>query len=117
MSKQLYLHIKWDETREKNHSRAGDRGIYDEMISEGCKVPLLGLGEKATVKKLTDDEVTLEVPRKGEYIIPMNQTTTICYSDGYQVAGDWVDERLIYEIKFSDMSNIDTRIKTQGDSV
>ena len=29
MAKKLYLHIKWDETREKNGSRAGDDGIYD----------------------------------------------------------------------------------------
>ena len=40
MAKKLYLHIKWDETREKNCSRAGDHGIYDVEINEGDEVEL-----------------------------------------------------------------------------
>ena len=104
MAKKLYLHIKWDETREKNGSRAGDDGIYDVQINEGDEVKLICHLKKATVTKLTDDEVTLDVPDKGEYILGLNETATIRYSDGHQTCGDWVDERLTYEIKLSDMS-------------
>lgn len=104
MAKKLYLHIKWDETIEKNGSKAGDRGIYDVEITEGCEVKLWGYGEKATVKRLTDDEITLFVPKDGEYIFKLNETAVLSYSDGHQVCGDWVDERLTFEIKLSDMS-------------
>lgn len=104
MSKKLYLHIKWDETREKNCSRAGDDGIYDVEINEGDEFKLICHLKKATVTKLTDDEVTLDIPDKGEYILRLNETMAIRYSDGHQSCGDWVDERLTYEIKLSDMS-------------
>ena len=104
MAKKLYLHIKWDETREKNGSRAGDDGIYDVEINEGDEFKLICHLKKATVTKLTDDEVTLDIPDKGEYILRLNETATIRYSDGHQSCGDWVDERLTYEIKLSDMS-------------
>ena len=104
MAKKLYLHIKWDETREKNCSRAGDDGIYDVEINEGDEFKLICHLKKATVTKLTDDEVTLDIPDKGEYILRLNETATIRYSDGHQSCGDWVDERLTYEIKLSDMS-------------
>ena len=104
MAKKLYLHIKWDETIEKNGSKAGDRGIYDVEITEGCEVKLWGYGEKATVKRLTDDEITLFVPKDGEYIFKLNETAVLSYSDGHQVCGDWVDERLTFEIKLSDMT-------------
>lgn len=104
MAKKLYLHIKWDETIEKNGSKAGDRGIYDVQITEGCEVKLLGHSEKAIVRRLTDDEVTLFVPNKGEYVFKLNETARISYTSGYQVAGDWVDESLIFEVKLSDMS-------------
>ena len=104
MAKKLYLHIKWDETIEKNGSKAGDRGIYDVQITEGSEVRLWGHSEKATVKRLTDDEITLFVPKDGEYIFKLNETAVLSYSDGHQVCGDWVDERLTFEIKLSDMS-------------
>ena len=104
MAKKLYLHIKWDETIEKNGSKAGDRGIYDVQITEGSEVRLWGHSEKAIVKRLTDDEITLFVPKDGEYIFKLNETARLSYSDGHQVCGDWVDERLTYEIKLSDMS-------------
>lgn len=104
MAKNLYLHIKWDETREKNNARAGDDGIYDVAIKEGDEVKLICHLKRANVKKLTEDEVTLDIPDKGEYILRLGETTTVRYSDGHQVAGDWVDERLTYEIKLSDMS-------------
>lgn len=104
MAKKLYLHIKWDETREKNGSRAGDDGIYDVEINEGDEFKLICHLKKATVTKLTDDGVTLDIPDKGEYILRLNETATIRYSDGHQSCGDWVDERLTYEIKLSDMS-------------
>ena len=104
MAKKLYLHIKWDETREKNGSRAGDDGIYDVEINEGDEFKLICHLKKATVTKLTDDEVTLDIPDKGEYILRLNETMAIRYSDGHQSCGDWVDERLTYEIKLSDMS-------------
>ena len=104
MAKKLYLHIKWDETIEKNGSKAGDRGIYDVQITEGGEVRLWGHSEKATVKRLTDDEITLFVPKDGEYIFKLNETAVLSYSDGHQVCGDWVDERLTFEIKLSDMS-------------
>ena len=104
MAKKLYLHIKWDETIEKNGSKAGDRGIYDVQITEGCEVKLWGYGEKAIVKRLADDEITLFVPKDGEYIFKLNETAELSYSDGHQSCGDWVDERLTFEIKLSDMS-------------
>ncbi len=104
MTKKYYLHIKWDETKEKNNSVAGDRGVYDEEITQGCKVTLIGLMERATVKKLDADGVTLDVPKKGEYRIPLNKTAHISFSSGYQVAGDWVDECLSFEITFSPLS-------------
>ena len=104
MAKKLYLHIKWDETREKNCSRAGDDGIYDVEINEGDEFKLICHLKKATVTKLTHDEVTLDIPDKGEYILRLNETMAIRYSDGHQSCGDWVDERLTYEIKLSDMS-------------
>jgi len=104
MAKKLYLHIKWDETKEKNGSKAGDDGVYDIEITEGCEVKLLGHSEKAIVRRLTDDEVTLFVPNKGEYVFKLNETARILYTGGYQVAGDWVDESLIFDIKLSDMS-------------
>ena len=104
MAKKLYLHIKWDETIEKNGSKAGDRGIYDVQITEGSEVRLWGHSEKAIVKRLTDDEITLFVPKDGEYIFKLNETAVLSYSDGHQVCGDWVDERLTFEIKLSDMS-------------
>ena len=104
MAKKLYLHIKWDETIEKNGSKAGDRGIYDVQITEGGEVRLWGHSEKAIVKRLTDDEITLFVPKDGEYIFKLNETARLSYSDGHQVCGDWVDESLVFEIKLSDMS-------------
>ena len=104
MAKKLYLHIKWDETIEKNGSKAGDRGIYDVQITEGSEVRLWGHSEKAIVKRLTDDEITLFVPKDGEYIFKLNETARLSYSDGHQVCGDWVDESLVFEIKLSDMS-------------
>ena len=104
MAKKLYLHIKWDETREKNGSRAGDDGIYDVEINEGDEFKLICHLKKATVTKLGGDEVTLDIPDKGEYILRLNETMVIRYSDGHQSCGDWVDERLTYEIKLSDMS-------------
>ena len=104
MAKKLYLHIKWDETKEKNGSKAGDDGVYDAEITEGCEVKLLGHSEKALVKKLTDDEITLIVPDKGEYVFKLKETARISYTSGYQVAGDWVDESLIFDLKLSDMS-------------
>jgi len=104
MAKKLYLHIKWDETKEKNGSKAGDDGVYDIEITEGCEVKFLGHSEKAIVRRLTDDEVTLFVPNKGEYVFKLNETARISYTSGYQVAGDWVDESLIFEVKLSDMS-------------
>ena len=104
MAKKLYLHIKWDETIEKNGSKAGDRGIYDVQITEGCEVKLWGYGEKAIVKRLADDEITLFVPKDGEYIFKLNETAELSYSDGHQSCGDWVDERLTFEIKLSNMS-------------
>ena len=104
MAKKLYLHIKWDETKEKNGSKAGDDGVYDIEITEGCEVKLLGHSEKAIVRRLTDDEVTLFVPNKGEYVFKLNETARISYTSGYQVAGDWVDESLIFDVKLSDMS-------------
>ena len=104
MAKKLYLHIKWDETREKNGSRAGDDGIYDVEINEGDEFKLICHLKKATVTKLGGDEATLDIPDKGEYILRLNETITIRYSDGHQSCGDWVDERLTYEIKLSDMS-------------
>lgn len=104
MGKKFYLHIKWDETREKNNSRAGDDGIYDVQITDGCEVTLIGLTDRAVVKCLSDNEVTLYIPGKGDIVIKMNRTSRVCFYDGYQVCGDWVDERLTYEIKFSDTS-------------
>ena len=104
MAKKLYLHIKWDETREKNGSRAGDHGIYEVEITESCEVKLWGYGEKAIVKRLADDEITLFVPKDGEYIFKLNETAKLSYNDGHQVCGDWVDERLTFEIKLSDMT-------------
>ena len=104
MAKKLYLHIKWDETREKNGSRAGDDGIYDVEINEGDEFKLICHLKKATVTKLGGDEVTLDIPDKGEYILRLNETMSIRYSDGHQSCGDWVDERWTYEIKLSDMS-------------
>ena len=104
MAKKLYLHIKWDETIEKNGSKAGDRGIYDVQITEGSEVRLWGHSEKAIVKRLTDDEITLFVPKDGEYIFKLNETARLSYSDGHQVCGDWVDESLIFDVKLSDMS-------------
>ena len=104
MAKKLYLHIKWDETIEKNGSKAGDRGIYDVQITEGSEVRLWGHSEKAIVKRLTDDEITLFVPKDGEYIFKLHETADLSYSDGHQVCGDWVDERLTFEIKLSDMT-------------
>ena len=104
MAKKLYLHIKWDETKEKNGSKAGDDGVYDIEITEGCEVKFLGHSEKAIVRRLTDDEVTLFVPNKGEYVFKLNETARISYTSGYQVAGDWVDESLIFDVKLSDMS-------------
>ena len=104
MAKKLYLHIKWDETIEKNGSKAGDRGIYDVQITEGSEVRLWGHSEKAIVKRITDDEITLFVPKDGEYIFKLNETARLSYSDGHQVCGDWVDESLVFEIKLSDMS-------------
>lgn len=104
MAKKLYLHIKWDETIEKNGSKAGDRGIYDVQITEGSEVRLWGHSEKAIVKRLTDDEITLFVPKDGEYIFKLNETARLSYSNGHQVCGDWVDESLVFEIKLSDMS-------------
>ena len=88
MAKKLYLHIKWDETIEKNGSKAGDRGIYDVQITEGSEVRLWGHSEKAIVKRLTDDEITLFVPKDGEYIFKLNETARLSYSDGHQVCGD-----------------------------
>ena len=104
MAKKLYLHIKWDETREKNGSKAGDDGVYDMEITEGCEVKLWGHSEKAIVRRLTDDEVTLFVPNKGEYIFKLNETARILYTSGHPVAGDWVDESLIFDVKLSDLS-------------
>lgn len=104
MEKRFYLHIKWDETREKNCLKAGDRGVYDVEIKAGGEVKLICHLKKATVKKLSEDGLTLDIPDKGEYILRLNESATIRYSDGHQVAGDWVDERLTYEIKFSDMT-------------
>ncbi|MBR2431703.1 MAG: leucine-rich repeat domain-containing protein, partial [Clostridia bacterium] len=46
----------------------------------------------------------LDIPDKGEYILRLNETMAIRYSDGHQTCGDWVDERWTYEIKLSDMS-------------
>ena len=104
MDKKLYLRIKWDETREKNNARAGDDGIYDVQITDGCEFTLIGLSNKAVVRQLSDDAVTLDIPGKGDTVIRMNRTASVCFYDGYQVCGDWVDERLTYEITFSDMS-------------
>ena len=104
MAKKLYLHIKWDETKEKNNKKAGDEGVYDAPVCEGAEIKLLGIGKSATVIKVTDDEVTLSVPEKGEYRVDLGESTRIAYSRGYQVAGDWVDECLSYEIKLSDMT-------------
>ena len=44
------------------------------------------------------------MPKDGEYIFKLNETAVLSYSDGHQVCGDWVDERLTFEIKLSDMS-------------
>ena len=104
MAKKLYLHIQWDKTIEKNGSKAGDRGIYDTEVTEGCEVRLWGHSEKAIVKRLTDDEITLFLPKDGEYIFKLNETARLSYSDGHQVCGDWVDESLVFEITLSDMS-------------
>lgn len=107
MAKKLYLHIKWDETKEKNGSKAGDSGVYDIEITEGCEVMLICHTKRARVTSLTDDEGTLEVPGKGEYSLAFNEITTVRYTDGYQVAGDWVDETITYEIRLSDLSYAD----------
>lgn len=104
MAKKLYLHIKWDETREKNNLRAGADGVYDVEIDEDSEVNLIKLNKAATVTRLTDEEVTIDVPARGEYVIKLNESATVVYTDSYQVAGDGVDERLTYEIKLSDMS-------------
>ena len=104
MAKKFWLHIKWVETKEKNHSKAGDRGIYDEPVVESGEIKLLGHIKAAVVTKVDDDQITLSMPEKGEYVIKLNETAKIFYSDGYQVAGDWVDESLCYEITLSDVT-------------
>ena len=107
MSKTMYLHVYWDESREKNNAKAGDSGEYEVIIEEGQEVNLIGLTDKALVKTLTDSEVTLEIPAKGEYRLYLGESTTITYSNGYQVCGDWVDEKTSYTIRFSDKTIAD----------
>lgn len=101
MSKKLYLHIKWDETKEKNNQKAGDDGEYEELVEPNKKISLLGLDENSFIKEVNEDYIVIDISSKGEYTIKLNDTIKVVYSDGYQVAGDWVDYKLTFEITLS----------------
>lgn len=98
MSKRLFLQVKWQETKEKNNQKAGGDGCYQEVVEQGGKIALLGLGQDALVKQVNQDGVLLQIPHKGECLLKFDQPTTFSYGDGYQVAGDWVDVRQTFEL-------------------
>ena len=98
MSKRLFLQVKWQETKEKNNQKAGGDGCYQEVVEQGGKIALLGLGQDALVKQVNQDSVLLQIPHKGECLLKFDQPTTFSYGDGYQVAGDWVDVCQTYEL-------------------
>ena len=104
MPKQWYLHIAWNEKREKNHSEAGDSGIFDTSVSEGAQIGLFTPHNLSRVKEIKEDAVVLDIVGKGEYTVGLNESVSFGYYNGYQVAGDWVDESLTYRITLSEKS-------------
>ena len=97
-----YIHIYWYETLEKNNQKAGNNGVYELFVEAGMKINLYGLDEESFVKKVNDDLIIINISGKGDHTIKLNESIKIEYKDGHQVVGDWIDESLIYEIKYSD---------------
>lgn len=97
-----YIHIYWYETLEKNNQKAGNNGVDELFVETGMKINLYRLDDKSFVKEVNDDLIIINISGKGDHTIKLNESIKIEYKDGYQVAGDWIDESLIYEIKYSD---------------
>lgn len=103
MSKK-YLHIDWNELRDKNNFKSRNHGTYEISVKEGVSIKLLNLDEKSYVKFFNDDMIILYISGKGECELKLNKPMKFLYKDGYQVMDDWIDLTLSYEITYLDKS-------------